>query len=87
MLNTGSSIVSNPQNSNGATSLAEVLFPGAEVDNRVEPSGGFEVRCEHCARTAFSIVENVLVVTHRHGTQWHKTVIGLQELGLKRADG
>ena len=86
MLNTGASIVNNPQNSSGATSLAEVLFPGAKLDNRVVPSGGFEVRCEHCARTAFSIVGNCITVTERHGSQWHRTVVSLDELGLKRVE-
>lgn len=40
------------------------------------------VRCNHCARTVFEIVGNCIVLTERHDTQYHKTVISLDDLGL-----
>lgn len=40
------------------------------------------VRCNHCARTVFEIVGNCIVLTERHDSQYHKTVISLDDLGL-----
>ena len=42
-----------------------------------------EIRCDHCARVAFEVVGNCLVVTERHDTQWHKTTISIEQLGLQ----
>jgi hypothetical protein len=53
-------------------------------EGRIVPSGGYPVRCEHCARRAFSIVGEALVIDHRHDGAHHRSVISLAELGLKR---
>jgi hypothetical protein len=88
---TATSIIPNVPKSNGATCLAVSLFESAGhtdilvgQDGRVIPSGGFPVRCEHCARKAFSIVGDCIVIDHRHDSQHHRSVISLAELGLKR---
>ena len=81
---TSSSIVNQTNESNGATCLAEVLFPGARVDNRVVPSGGFSVRCDYCTHTVLNVIGDAIAINQRHGTKWHRTVVSLAELGLKR---
>ena len=45
-----------------------------------------EVRCDHCARVAFEVVGNTIVVVTRHDNQWHKTVVSLEALGLQWED-
>jgi hypothetical protein len=42
-----------------------------------------EVRCDHCARIAFEVVGNTIVVVTRHDQQYHKTVVSLDALGLQ----
>lgn len=83
---TSASVIPVPSESSGAASLAEWLFAGARPDSRIIPSGGKGVRCQHCARDAFSVLENTLIITHRHGSQYHQTVVSLAELGLQRIE-
>ena len=41
-----------------------------------------EVRCDHCARTVLELKGNVITITLRHGSDYHKTAISLEALGL-----
>jgi hypothetical protein len=84
---TSGSIISHDPTPTGPTSLAEFLFPGSKLNDRVVPSGGFKVRCDYCAQTAFQIIGDAITVTHRHGSQYHRTVVSLEELGLMRING
>lgn len=88
---TSSSIVSQPPQQSIGASLATDLFSISTHqhvfvgnENRIIPSGGYPVRCEHCARKAFSIIGDCIVINHRHDSSNHQTVVSLAELGLKR---
>lgn len=87
---TSSSVVPPPLRETNGASLAQDLFTsiGHPVfvgnENRIVPSGGYPVRCEHCARKIFSIVGEAIVIHSKHGSDHHTTVVSLAELGLKR---
>ena len=84
---TSSSIVPRDNSSTGPTSLAEILFQGTTgYVAKVIPYAGSAVRCNECARTALNVLGDALIVTHRHGNQWHKTIVNIEDLGLKRID-
>jgi hypothetical protein len=82
---TSASVVSNAYETFGPTSLVEGLFAHAG-HARLVATATSEIRCAECARESFSIVGECVVVVHRHGNQYHKTVMPLYQLGLKRAD-
>lgn len=88
---TSSSVVPQPPSQSLGASLATDLFSTSihqhvliGNENRIIPSGGYPVRCEHCARKVFSIVGEALVIDHRHDGNHHRSVISLVELGLRR---
>ena len=81
------SIISPPQKeSSGAASLAEMLFQSVGYMATIIPSTGSSIKCQHCRREVFSVVGECLVITQRHDSQYHKTVIPLSDLGLIRAE-
>ena len=86
----GASIISPPEQETGGTSLAGLLFPRTIVlqDNidyaTIVPSHGSRILCEHCNRTVLTIKGDCLVITQRHDSQPHKSVIPLSDLGLIR---
>ena len=82
---TSSSVVQHPYSEFGPTSLVEGLFAHAG-HARLIATPTSAIRCDECARESFSLVGDCVVVVHRHGTQWHKTVMPLYQLGLKRID-
>ena len=83
---TGSSVVAHPYEQFGPTSLVEGLFAHAG-HARLIATATSHIRCDECAREVFSIVGDCLVLTQRHGQQYHKTVFPLYQLGLQRTDG
>ena len=80
------SIMSPPQMESGGASLAERLFQNVGYMATIIPSAGSSVKCQHCRREVFSVVGECLVITQRHDSQYHKTVVPLSDLGLTRAD-
>jgi hypothetical protein len=83
---TSSSVIPHPYDDYGPTSLVEGLFSQAGKPIRLMATPTSEIRCDHCARVSFSIVGDCIVSVGRHGSDYHKTVIPLAQLGLKRAD-
>lgn len=79
---TAASIVAPPQKESGAASLAEKLFMSVGYMATIIPSTGSTIKCQHCRREVFSVVGECLVITQRHDSQYHKTVIPLSDLGL-----
>lgn len=78
-----------------ALSIAEMnradISPSSSIvsqhfDNlsRVKPSPGSLIDCSHCDTPAFSIVNDCVVIMHRHHGQIHKTIMPLAELGYVR---
>jgi len=68
--------------------MLEYAVPASAVYNplrvaRIVSIPTSEVRCNHCARVAFEVVGNTIVVTSRHDNQWHKTTISIEALGLQ----
>ena len=67
------------------TSPVESLFPKVPGYTwKIIPSATSEIRCEHCARIALRLVGDCIVITHRHDSQPHKTVVSISSLGLAR---
>lgn len=79
---TSASIISPPQKESGAASLAEKLFMSVGYMATIVPSSGSIVKCQHCRRTVLSVVGDCIVITERHDSQPHKSVIPLSDLGL-----
>ena len=84
------SVVSPPKLNTGSTSLTELLFPNTiplyssgDLVTIVPPAGS-EILCSHCHRRVATIIGDCLVVTQRHDSQHHKTVVPLSTLGLMR---
>ena len=76
------SIISPPQNTSGGASLAERLFQTVGYMTTIIPSAGSTIKCQHCRREVLAVVGECLVITQRHDSQYHKTVIPLSDLGL-----
>ena len=80
------SITAPPKKESGGASWAEVLFQSVGYMATIIPSTGSSIKCQHCRREVFSVVGECLVITQRHDSQYHKTVIPLSDLGLIRSD-
>ena len=81
-----SSVVPQPPRATGATSHAEGLFQSVGLSVRLYPTATSKVSCDYCERVAFEIIGNCISVVLRHNSQWHRTVIPLEQLGLARID-
>ena len=87
MITSSASIISPPQKTSGAASLAEKLFQSVGYMTTIVPDGGSRVECKHCHRKIFSVIGDCLVVEERHDKQYHTSVVSLGELGLMRIPG
>ena len=77
------SITAPPEKETGGASLAEHLFlQSVGYMTTIIPSAGSTIKCQHCRREVLSVVGECLVITQRHDSQYHKTVIPLSDLGL-----
>ena len=83
---TATSVIQHEPNDYGATSLVEGLFETIGQPIRLKYTPETQVECEHCRRIAFELVGECISILHRHDSQYHRSVIPLYKLGLKRID-
>lgn len=86
MLTSASVVSQHPYETFGPTSLVEGLFEHIGHHVKLAATATSSIRCDYCAREVFSIVGDCLVTLDRHGDKYHRTVIPLYQLGLKRMD-
>jgi len=90
---TSSSVVQQPEQKHGATSLVGELFNSVgyqtivpedgETQYAIAPSG-VSILCNHCNRTSIVVSKDYLTVIERHGTQYHKSVIPFSFINEQR---
>ena len=93
---TSASTISAPEQKLGAASLAGILFDSVGFDAvltqmptefaTIVPPSGSKILCSHCNRQSLSILNDCIVVIHRHGSDYHKTVMPLADLGYFRRE-
>jgi len=71
---------------NSASTVNNLEWDGRTLPSLVtiRPPTGSVIECEHCHTTALTVVNDCIVVTHRHHGQWHKSIIPLNAIGYVR---
>ena len=49
--------------------------------HRMTPPTGSLIECAHCDTPAFQVINDCVVIVHRHHGSYHKTIMPLKELG------